>query len=132
MNNVCCIYATAPFIRSEDLITGYEKLNSADSIQFVLSATSYASPIQRAIEIDSNGGVVPFDAASFNTRSQDLTEVYHDAGQFCWAKADAYLNKLQVFASHTRIINLPRYRVQDIDTLEDWEMAEYMYKAIHF
>ena len=130
--NVCCIYSTAPFIRSKDIIRGYEKLKSKDSIQFVLSATSYAFPIQRAIRIDSNGGVVPFDAASFKKRSQDLTEVYHDAGQFCWAKANAYLNKLQVFADHTRIINLPRYRVIDIDTLEDWEMAEYMYKAIHY
>lgn len=132
VDNVCCIYSTAPFIRSKDIIRGYEKLKSKDSIQFVLSATSYAFPIQRAIRIDSNGGVVPFDAASFKKRSQDLTEVYHDAGQFCWAKANAYLNKLQVFADHTRIINLPRYRVIDIDTLEDWEMAEYMYKAIHY
>ena len=66
VDNVCCIYATAPFIRSKDIIRGYEKLKSKDSIQFVLSATSYAFPIQRAIRIDSNGGVVPFDAANFN------------------------------------------------------------------
>jgi len=59
-------------------------------------------------------------------RSQDLPEAYHDAGQFYWGTKDAWLSGGSIFGPNAVPVNLPRYRVQDIDTMVDWEHAELM------
>lgn len=64
-----------------------------------------------------------------NTRSQDLEEAYHDAGQFYWGKVQAFREKAPIFAQHSKMVQIERSRVQDIDTLEDWEVAEAMFLA---
>lgn len=66
----------------------------------------------------------------FNTRSQDLDEAYHDAGQFYWGVAEAWLEERIIFGLNSSPVLLPRYRVQDIDTPEDWDRAEWMFKAM--
>ena len=63
-----------------------------------------------------------------NTRSQDLEEAYHDAGQFYWGKSIAFKQGRPVFSKKSKAVILPRLRVQDIDTLEDWEYAEVLYE----
>jgi N-acylneuraminate cytidylyltransferase len=65
------------------------------------------------------------------TRSQDLEPAYHDAGQFYWGTAEAFLADVPVFSPRSIGIVLPRKLVQDIDTPEDWEQAEAMYRAIN-
>ena len=126
---VCCLYATAPFITSDYLIQGYEKLikNKAD---FVFSAATFSFPIQRAIKLTEKGEVSMFSPEYEQTRSQDLEEAYHDAGQFYWGKADSFLERKAMFAKHSTVILLPRSRVQDIDTTEDWSFAELLYSAL--
>lgn len=126
---VCCIYATAPFIDPSDILRGYELIKSSDC-SYIFSATSYAFPIQRAIRILEDGSVEMFDPEQFNVRSQDLEEAFHDAGQFYWGKTSAWLDGEPIF-SNARPVILPRHRVQDIDTEEDWDRAELMYKALH-
>lgn len=125
----CCIYATAPFIRSEDLRRGLELLEQSGS-DYVLPVTSYAFPIQRAIRITAANRVEMFSPEHFNTRSQDLEEAYHDAGQFYWGRAAAWLAGKPIFSREAVPIMLPRHRVQDIDTAEDWERAELMLNAL--
>ena len=120
---VCCLYATAPFVQQQDLLQGFELIQSKD-LDYVFSATNYSFPIQRAIKIDSDGKVNMFSPEYFNTRSQDLEEAWHDAGQFYWGTAQAWLQKHTVFSPSSNIISLPSYRVQDIDTLSDWHRAE--------
>ena len=120
---VCCLYATAPFVQQQDLLQGFELIQSKD-LDYVFSATNYSFPIQRAIKIDSDGKVNMFSPEFFNTRSQDLEEAWHDAGQFYWGTAQAWLQKHTVFSPSSNIISLPSYRVQDIDTLSDWHRAE--------
>jgi pseudaminic acid cytidylyltransferase len=125
----CCIYATAPFVRPEDLRRGYEGLISSGK-SFAFSVTSYESSIQRAIRIIPGNGVTPFFPQWIDCNSQDLEEAHHDAGQFYWGRAEAFRSGLDVFAAHSVPIVLPRYRVQDIDTLEDWQRAELMHAAL--
>lgn len=125
LNYVCCLYATAPFVQISDLHMGL-KLIQENSLDFVFSATTYAFPIQRAIKINSEGNVEMFSPEYFNCRSQDLEEAWHDAGQFYWGTSQAWLDRLPIFSSRSKIVALPRYRVQDIDTQEDWERAELM------
>lgn len=126
---VCCIYATAPFVRPEDIRKGLEVLNS-EGCEFAFSVTSYAFPIQRALRLSEQGRVEMFQPEHFNTRSQDLEEAYHDAGQFYWGQSSAWLAGKPVFSPSAAPVILPRYRVQDIDTPEDWERAEWMFRAM--
>jgi pseudaminic acid cytidylyltransferase len=126
---VCCIYATAPFVSAEDLRRGLAVLTETGS-DYAFTVTSYPFPIQRAIRIKDDNRVEMFNSEHFNTRSQDLEETYHDAGQFYWGRATAWLTGKVIFGSHAAAIQLPRYRVQDIDTVEDWQMAEYLFQAV--
>jgi pseudaminic acid cytidylyltransferase len=125
----CCIYATAPLVQSRYLREGFEILEKSKKA-FAFSVTSFPFPIQRAIKIDVDGTVEPFYPEHEFTRSQDLEHAYHDAGQFYWGRADAFKNDTRIFSSESLPIVLPRYLVQDIDTLEDWQRAEFMYKAL--
>lgn len=126
---VCCIYATAPFVRAGDIREGLRILNGNDCA-YVFSVTRYAFPIQRAIRITETGRVEMFQSEYFDTRSQDLEEAFHDAGQFYWGNASAWKAGTPIFSPTSIPIILPRYRVQDIDTLEDWEQAELMFKYL--
>lgn len=124
---VCCIYATAPFIRAEDIRRG-EHLMETDGCQYAFTATSFPFPIQRALKIDQNGKVGMFQPEHLLTRTQDLEESYHDAGQFYWGRAEAWKNGMPLFSSDSHLILLERHRVQDIDTPEDWSRAERLFQ----
>lgn len=128
---VCCLYATAPLLLAEHLIAGLKELQAAPHKQYAFSVCTFAFPVQRAL-ISDGDGVKPMFANTIGQRSQDLTEAFHDAGQFYWGKTQAFEQNMPVFAAHSLPIFLPRYRVQDIDTLEDWETAENLYKALTF
>jgi len=129
VGQACCLYATAPFIRAEDLRQGLEILQDSD-VDYAFSVTSYAFPIQRAIRLTRDGRVEMFNPEYFSARSQDLEEAYHDAGQFYWGHADAWLQGKMIFTPASLPVMLPRHRVQDIDTPEDWVRAEWLFKAM--
>jgi N-acylneuraminate cytidylyltransferase len=71
-----------------------------------------------------------FNPEHADTRSQDLEEAYHDAGQFYWGTRQAWLAAEAIYADHSVPVMMPRHRVQDIDTLEDWERAVWMFEAM--
>jgi len=125
---VCCLYATAPFVTEHDLQAGHGLLMETDA-SFVLAVTTYSFPIQRALRRDSSGGVEMFDPAQMQTRSQDLEEAWHDAGQFYWGQAHSWKTAKGIFEADAQGLALPRHRVQDIDTEEDWQRAECMMQA---
>ena len=125
----CCIYATAPFILPADLKQGLQLIKNSGS-SYAFSVTSYAFPIQRAVRITKNGRVAMFNPEHFQTRSQDLEEAWHDAGQFYWGTADAWCEERAIFGEDSLPVRLPRHRVQDIDTAEDWNRAEWLFRAL--
>lgn len=129
VEQACCLYATAPFVQAKDIQQGLEVLQQ-HQCDYAFSVTSYAFPIQRAIRINEKGCVEMFNPEHFNTRSQDLEEAFHDAGQFYWGQAQAWLDGRVIFTPNSVPVLLPRYRVQDIDTLEDWVRAEWLFKAM--
>lgn len=128
-HEVCCIYATAPFVQATDLLHGLQVLQSTGA-DYAFSVTSYAFPIQRAIRITADQRVEMFQPEHFDTRSQDLPGAWHDAGQFYWGQAQAWLAAKPLFSQSSAPVPLPRHRVQDIDTPEDWERAEWLFKAM--
>lgn len=129
VEQTCCLYATAPFVSAEDICRGLEILQG-NACDYAFSVTSYAFPIQRAIRLTEQGRVEMFNPEHFNTRSQDLEEAYHDAGQFYWGRAEAWRKGRMIFGPNSMPVILPRHRVQDIDTPEDWVRAEWLFKAM--
>ena len=127
--DVCCLYATAPFIQSQTISKAFQQLQESEA-DYCFSVTSFAFPIQRSIRITQDGKVDMFYPENFNVRSQDLEEAYHDAGQFYWGKAQVFKDELPIFSETASPYILPRYLVQDIDTMEDWIRAEAMHRVL--
>ncbi|MFD1983353.1 pseudaminic acid cytidylyltransferase [Mesorhizobium newzealandense] len=127
---VCCIYATAPFVQASDLRQGLEILWATEA-DFAFSVTSYAFPIHRALRITSGQRVAMFQPEHLGSRSQDLEKAWHDAGQFYWGRAEAWLENKPVLGQGSVPVFLPRHRVQDIDTPEDWKRAELMFQILN-
>lgn len=125
MNAVCCIYATAPFIHVDDLKRGLDMLES-DDWAYAFTVTDFAAPIFRSFKQTADGGIEMFFPEHFTTRSQDLPVALHDAGQFYWGRPAAWLECKHIFDRHSKPVLIPRWRVQDIDTQDDWERAEIL------
>lgn len=125
----CCIYPTAPFLRPEDLRRGLDELRRTGA-PAALSVTTFDFPILRAFKRCEDGGVAFHWPEYELTRSQDLPEFYHDAGQFYWVDAAAFRRSRRLIMPGTRPVVLPRQRVQDLDTPEDWDVAELMAKVL--
>ena len=119
---VCGIYATAPLLRAEDLRAGFELLQQDGGR--VMAVTTFPFPIQRALKMNSDGALAMFQPEHAMSRSQDLEPAYHDAAQFFWWGSAALAGS----ATNHRGLVLPRYRVQDIDSEEDWRVAEQLYQ----
>jgi len=129
ISNVCCIYATAPFVQAGYIKDGFTKLSSSNK-SFAFSVTSFPFPVQRAVRINAKNEVEAIWPENIIKRSQDLEDAYHDAGQFYWGRAEAFINDELMFSTISVPVILPRHLVQDIDTLEDWNRAELMYRAM--
>lgn len=128
VTHACCIYATAPFIQAGQLREGFARLMGTGKA-FAFSVTSYPFPIQRALRLGPGGIVEPMFPDHVFSRSQDLEPAYHDAGQFYWGTAPAFLNDHETFSAASVAVILPRLLVQDIDTEEDWHRAELLYRT---
>jgi len=127
IENACCVYATAPFIKKIDIISGLNKLITSD-YDYVLSVGEFESSVQRAVvNKDEKGLSMLFSMKNFDIRSQDFESVYFDAGQFCWCKKNAWIND-KIFNNNTGFIEIPSDRTIDIDTKQDWDKAELLYK----
>lgn len=126
---LCCIYPTAPFVTPEKLISAFSLLEEKKA-DTVFPAVKFSYPIFRSLKIDEQGKVAMFWPENLNARSQDLPAAYHDAGQFYWAKADAFLENKKMFTDNSFPIIMDEREVQDIDNEEDWNLAEVKYKLL--
>ena len=124
---ICAILPTAPFLRAEDLIKSYEAWNETKA-EFFVSLATFAYPPQRALIQNQNGYLSLINEDVALTRSQDLPEAYHDAGQFYWGKADSWLEAKNILSHNSQGYLLSRGSVQDIDTPEDWAFAEILFE----
>ena len=126
---VCCIYATAPFIRVGDIKRGLVLLEAGDWA-FSFPVTEYSSSIFRSFKQLPGGGLEMFFPEHYSARSQDLPRALHDAGQFYWGRPSAWLEGKRGFDRHSAPLLIPSWRVQDIDSEEDWVRAEMMFSAM--
>ncbi len=129
-NFACCIFATSPLLVIEDLKESYDLILQND-YKFVFSATEFPHPIERGFrKKDSGKGLEMLFPDQYMTRSQDLSEWMHDAGQFYWGDISSWLEEAMNFNENSFAYKLPRWRVQDIDSLDDWKRAELIFKVL--
>jgi N-acylneuraminate cytidylyltransferase len=129
LDAVCCIYPTAPFVQVDDLRRGSEALR-AGAWSYAFPVTDFPAPIFRAFRKLPEGGVEMFFPEHFTTRSQDLPAALHDAGQFYWGRPESWLEGVHVFGHRSYPIEIPRWRVHDLDTPDDWSRAELVHRAL--
>jgi LmbE family N-acetylglucosaminyl deacetylase len=113
------------YVSFADLKRGLEALKSG-TWDYVFTVTDFSAPIFRSFQQTAEGGLEMFFPENFTKRSQDLPNALHDAGQFYWGRPEAWLQNKHIFDRHSAPIIIPRWRVQDIDTQEDWERAEIL------
>ncbi len=126
---VCCIYPCVPFLQKSDLVAALSLAQERDA-DFVYPVSEYAHPIQRAMR-QLPGNKMQFLRPEYElTRTQDLEKTYHDAGQFYWGKASAWLAHKKM---HTDGLGMPipNWRVVDIDSIDDWNRAEFIFQAMN-
>ncbi len=128
-DNVCVLFATAPFVRPEDLARGLSELTETGA-PCALAVTDFGFPIFRALRLGDDGSLSMFWPEHETTRSNDLPRAFHDAGQFVWIRARVIEAEKRFYLPGMRAVVLPRHRVQDIDTEEDWTRAEKLYAAL--
>ncbi len=127
VDTACCVYATSAFLTPELLKEGFEALG--DGREYSFSVAEFVAPIFRSFKLLDDGGVEMFFPEKFGSRSQDLPSAYHDAAQFYFGRRDAFLKDLPIFAPHSVAVKMDRRMVQDIDTPEDWAIAERIFRT---
>jgi len=127
-DSFCCLYPTAPFITQDILKDAKSKLEetSADSL---VPVVEFSFPPQRCLSLSDNKVSFSHPEHIF-TRSQDLETKYHDVGQFYFAKTKSFLKEKSLFMQNTTTIILDPMRVQDIDTIDDWKIAQFKFNYL--
>lgn len=125
----CCIYPTAPLLKPETIVQGYELIQS-QNFNTVFPVLKYSYPIWRSLKKEGSQALMNWPE-NLTKRSQDLPDAYHDAGQFYWFNIQAFLTKQALFTDNSGVITLDELEAQDIDTLTDWKLAELKYKLLH-
>lgn len=125
---ICCVYPAAVLVTPKAYLEALELLNS-EHVDYVFTACSFPHPIQRALRMTEDGFSEMFWPEFAQARSQDLEQAFHDAGQFYFGKRQAWIAKDgKTFSRRSKMLILPSHSVQDIDTIEDWERAEQIFK----
>ncbi|WP_020401535.1 pseudaminic acid cytidylyltransferase [Gracilimonas tropica] len=119
----CCIYPTAPLVKRIFLENAYERLVNKN-FSTVFPVVEFSYPIQRSLKLSGKDKVEMNWPEYLESRSQDLLKAYHDAGQFYWFNVEGILKEKKLFGKNSGAIVLPSTSVQDIDTEEDWKLAE--------
>lgn len=125
----CCLYPTAPFVLPEDLVEGCEQLLGS-GFDVIMPVAAFSYPIWRSLQRESDGRVDLNFPENLNARSQDLPVAYHDAGQWYWFRTNAFLRDRVLMGERTGSRVVSSIRVQDIDTEEDWALAELKHERM--
>lgn len=128
---VLCVFATNPLLRSETLIKAYDVITKNQNVESINTLELYSYPPQRGMIINEHGFAVMNQPEYYSSRSQDLPRLYHDACQFFLFKTYALLRDRKLYTEHTYPIVISELESQDIDSIEDWMLAEMKYDLMH-
>ena len=123
--NICCIYPTSPLLDYKKIIKGLKLLKNSKS--YVFTACTYRSPPQRGFFFKSEKLNLLY-SSQYSKRSQDLKKIFHDAGQFYWAKSNTWLNDKLIYNKNSKIIEIDYLDFVDINSIEDFKIAKKLFK----
>lgn len=126
-DNVCCIYPTSPLMKPAFLADTHEIIKSRE-VDYVVPITEFAYPVERALKLEGEDFIKMVNESAYAKRSQDTVAYWHDVGQFYWGKRAAWLAKSPILNSNSIGYPIPRSYVSDIDTEEDWKIAELLFR----
>ena len=126
---VACIYATAPLL-SAAVIRAGAALLAERPCDYAVTVTGFSFPVQRSLLCADDGYLKPFFPEHMPKRSQDLPRAYHDAGQLYWGLPAAFLQDTNLWSMRVAPLFLPELQVQDIDTEQDWQLAEMKFRLL--
>lgn len=126
-DSLACLYSCVPFLTGKALREAYDRFRVADA-DLLMPVVRYSFPIQRALHVGPDGLMEYREPAEANRRTQDLEPTYHDAGMFYFTKVSAYVAG---DVMRRAWYEMPALCVQDIDTPDDWKMAEIKYRMLH-
>ena len=121
---ICCIYPCVPFLTGDILKAAYTVFENSEK-SALIPVVKYSFPIQRAFKINKNGNLEYREPENAPKRSQDLEPMYHDVGMFYFYSSNT--SKIEGIAPYITDENI----IQDIDTEDDWKMAEMKYKILY-
>lgn len=127
---MACIYATAPFVTGESLKKAVDIL-SKEKTTMVMPLTAFSYPPQRSYTIDEKGLATFREPKYLNSRSQDLEKWYHEVGQYYLFDVEKYVTLKGQIEEDISALIVDDIEAQDIDTEDDWKIAELKYKLIH-
>lgn len=125
----CCLYPTAPFITGELLKEAFDLIKEKE-FDTVFPVVRFGNPIQRALTKNKDGKISMMQPEYKLSRSQDLENAYYDSGQFYWFKSKTLIENKSLWTDNTGVIEIDEHKVQDIDNLTDWKLAELKYKLL--
>jgi pseudaminic acid cytidylyltransferase len=123
VKSACCIYPTSPLIVVEDLIDAHKSFVNGQ-FETLISSVEFSFPIQRGFSLNNDKSIQLLHPELINTRSQDLEKTYHDAGAFYFFQVEPFMKNKALWSEKSGAYLLPESKVQDIDSLEDWKLAE--------
>ncbi|WP_044410328.1 pseudaminic acid cytidylyltransferase [Thiomicrospira microaerophila] len=129
LKTACCIYPAAAFLTTSLLTKAYQLINE-NAADFVMPVIAYSCPFERALKMDDQGLVSMRNLDNLDQRTQDCEVLYHDVGQFYFGSAQAWQNPSQFYDRRVKSIQVPKYRAHDIDTLDDWQLAELVFRQL--
>jgi pseudaminic acid cytidylyltransferase len=125
----CCLYATAMLVQPAHLRAAYEIL-VREKARTVVSVAQFSFPLQRALHYNEQGRLEFLHPEHRYTRSQDLPARYQDAGMFYFGQAAAFLDEGYFHSSDSIGYEMPSWAIQDVDSEEDWQLAEVKYRVL--
>lgn len=125
---ICCIYPTAPFVTKEKLQSAMQLLED-EQVQTVMPVVEFSFPPMRGMYIRDEKLEYAYPEYAL-TRSQDIEKMYHDCGQFYCVKVEDFSREKRLVMKNTKTIIVKEREVQDIDTYEDWKIAEIKYQMM--
>jgi N-acylneuraminate cytidylyltransferase len=123
----CGCYATSALTTPQHLREGFDKLRADPALSYVVPVVTFGYPIQRALRLEGDR-IHMFQPEHYHTRSQELQKAYHDTGQWYWMRSNAMFDKIPVFSPSAAAVIVSDLEAQDIDTEEDWLLAELKYR----
>lgn len=128
--HACGVYSTAALTTSDQIRRGFDTLMADEALTTVLPVVRFSYPVQRALAL-RNGRLPMLHPEHYDSRSQDLEPAYHDAGQWYWLRVEKFLASKELMGANSGGIIVPELETQDIDTEEDWTLAELKFNHRH-